>query len=183
MLARPGSDRAPLLTDRIPPCPRILFVGINPGVRSAAVNHHFAGHSNRFWKLLFDSGVTPERLRAEEDDRMMDWGFGLTNLIPRTTPGIGTLEPAEYAAGLRVLRRKVRRVRPQTVAFLGLTLYRFVFGCPSRVRVTPGWQVETFEAARVFVLPNPSGRNAHFSYAQLVAVFRQLARHAWPPAV
>src|SRR5215510_6919611 len=97
------------LRDRIQRGMRVLFVGINPGVRSAAIGHHFAGYSNRFWPLLRDSGLTPELLKAEEDDRLVEWGFGITNLIPRCTPGIDTLKPAEYVTGLAALRRKVRR--------------------------------------------------------------------------
>src|SRR4051812_8105540 len=104
------------LKDRVRSDVRVLFVGINPGVRSAAINHHFAGYSNRFWSLLFDSGLVPERLRAEDDDRLAEWGFGVTNLIPRCTPGIDTLEPHEYVTGLRNLRRKVRRWHPEVVA-------------------------------------------------------------------
>ncbi len=164
------------LTDRLPPRPRVLFVGINPGVRSAQLDHHFAGHSNRFWKLLFESRLTPEQLAAEDDARMMEWGYGLTNLVPRPTPGIDTLTRDEYVAGLRVLRRKVRRVQPRIVAFVGVTLFRFVFGVASGLPVTTGRQWQMFEGAAVFVLPNPSGRNAHFSYAQMLAAFRELQR-------
>src|SRR5512132_287534 len=97
------------LKDHVHPGMRVLLVGINPGIRSAAIGHHFAGYSNRFWKLLFESGLVPESLRSEDDDRLPEWGFGITNLVPRATPGIDTLRPAEYEAGLRILRRKVRR--------------------------------------------------------------------------
>src|SRR5260221_11000828 len=99
----------PMLRDRCGPGVQILFVGISPGIRSAAIGHHFAGYSNRFWKLLHDSGLTPELLRAEDDARLCEWGFGITNLIARMTPGIDTLRPHEYPAGLRVLRRRGRR--------------------------------------------------------------------------
>ena len=152
----------------------MLFVGINPGVRSALTNHHFAGHSNRFWKLLFDAALVPEPITYMDDDRLPEWGFGVTNLIPRATPGIDTLVPAEYHAGLVELRRKVRRWKPQVVALVGVTLYRFVFGVPSRAAVAVGEQRETFEGARVFVLPNPSGRNANFSYAEMRAAYAAL---------
>ena len=152
----------------------VLFVGINPGIRSAAIGHHFAGYSNRFWKLLFDAGLVPEPIGPEDDRRLPEWGFGLTNLIPRCTPGIDTLTPQEYVDGERVLRRKVRRWKPEIVAFVGVTLYRAVFeqkGTRRCTRFRCGLQPERFEGARVFVLPNPSGRNANFSYAQMLGRF------------
>src|SRR3954469_21486025 len=114
------------LNDRIAPGVRVLFVGINPGVRSAQTGHHFAGFSNRFWKLLFESGLVPEPITYEHDDRLAEWGFGITNLIARPTPGINDLRPAEYIAGWRVLERKIRRARPRIVALVGVTVYRAV---------------------------------------------------------
>ena len=161
------------LRDRIEPGVKVLFVGINPGLRSDAIGHHFAGYSNRFWKLLFDAGLAPERIGTEQDDRLLEWGLGITNLVPRATAGIDTLRPKEYAAGLRVLRRKVRRFKPAIVAFVGVSLYRFVF--TKKGPIVPGPQPETFEGARVFVLPNPSGRNANFSYGEMLRAFAALA--------
>lgn len=170
------------LRDRVRTPVRVLFVGINPGVRSAAIGHHFAGYSNRFWKLLFEAGLVPEPIGAEDDARLPEWGLGLTNLIPRMTPSIDTLTPQEYLEGERVLRRKVRRWKPEIVAFLGVTLYRAVFDVRAATPVVCGVQREAFEEARVFVLPNPSGRNAHFSHADLLGAFRALARAvALPP--
>jgi len=160
------------LPDIVRPPVRVLFVGINPGIRSATLGHHFAGYSNRFWKLLFDAGLVPEAIGPEDDRRLPDWGFGITNLIARPTPGIDTLSPEEYAAGERILRRKVRRWKPEIVAFVGVTLYRTVFRARGRVPFGPG--SERFEGAAAFVLPNPSGRNAHFSYAEMLAAFRAL---------
>jgi double-stranded uracil-DNA glycosylase len=159
------------LPDRVGPHVSVLFVGINPGIRSAAVGHHFAGFSNRFWKLLWESGLVPERLGPEDDVRLPEWGFGITNLVPRATPGIDTIAPEEYVAGLRVLRRKVRRWRPVVVAFVGVSLYRFVAGVKGRIAL--GEQSERFEGARIFVLPNPSGRNANLSYAEMLAAFKK----------
>src|SRR5213083_1188879 len=115
------------LRDRVRPPLNVLFVGINPGIRSAAIGHHFAGYSNRFWKLLFDAGLVPEPIGPEDDGRLPAWGLGLTNLVPRPTPGIDTLRLQEYADGERVLRRKVRRWKPRIVAFVGVTLYRAIF--------------------------------------------------------
>jgi TDG/mug DNA glycosylase family protein len=164
------------LKDRVRPPVNALLVGINPGIRSAQIGHHFAGPSNRFWKLLYDSGLVPEPIGTEDDHRLPEWGLGITNLIARGTPGIDTLRPEEYHAGERILRRKVRRWKPRVVALVGVTLYRAVFNRPA-VAVLLGPQSETFEGAEVFVLPNPSGRNANFTYAQMLQAFRMLKAH------
>jgi TDG/mug DNA glycosylase family protein len=163
----------PKLVDRIEPGVRVLFVGINPGMRTAAIGHHFAGYSNRFWKLLCESKLVPETITTDDDHRLPEWGFGITNLVPRATPGIDTLNRHEYDAGVKTLARKVRRFKPAIVAFVGVSLYRAIF--QKKGLVTLGRQPETFEGAEVFVLPNPSGRNANFSYAEMLAAFRKLA--------
>ena len=106
----------------------MLLVGINPGVRSSQLGHHFAGPSNRFWKLLYESRLIPEPIGFADDRRLHEWGFGITNLIARPTPGIDTLRREEYLAGAKVLRRKIRRVKPELVALIGVTLFRSVFG-------------------------------------------------------
>jgi TDG/mug DNA glycosylase family protein len=98
------------LRDRIPPKSGVLLIGINPGIRSAAIGHHFAGHSNRFWKLLFESGLVAEPIRAEDDRRLPEWGFGITNVVPRMTPGIDGLSHS-YTRPASVMRA-VRRWRP-----------------------------------------------------------------------
>ena len=166
----------PPLRDRIRPGVQVLFVGINPGVRSALTGHHFAGFSNRFWKLLYESGLVPERISYEDDDRLPEWGYGITNIVPRPTPGIDTLERHEYVAGRRTLRRKILRYRPAVVALVGVTVFRALF--PERKdAVALGLQEERIGPSAVFVLPNPSGRNANYSYAQMVAAYRGLARH------
>jgi mismatch-specific thymine-DNA glycosylase len=160
---------------------RVLFVGINPGIRSATIGHHFAGYSNRFWKLLHESGLVSERIRSEDDERLPEWGYGVTNLVPRATPGIDALRPAEYAAGLLALRRKVRRWRPPVVAFVGVTLFRTIFGRRPGAPVALGLQRERFEGAKVFVLPNPSGRNANYTYGEMLAAFEALRRYLRAP--
>src|SRR6186997_340185 len=166
----------PRLRDRIRPGVRVLFVGINPGVRSALTGHHFAGYSNRFWKLLHQSGLVPELVTYLDDDRMPGWGYGITNVVARATPGIDELKPEEYAAGRLRLRAKVRRYHPDIVAFVGITVYRAMF--PERSGpVTMGPQLERLGEAAVFVLPNTSGRNAHFSFAQMLTAFDSLRRH------
>jgi double-stranded uracil-DNA glycosylase len=168
----------PPLRDRVRPPVCVLFVGINPGMRSAAIGHHFAGPSNRFWKLLFESRLVPEPIGTEEDHRLPEWGFGITNLVPRATPGIDTLRPAEYVAGTLALRRKVRRWKPVVVALVGVTLFRAVFAVKPGVPIPLGLRREsvTLEGARVFVLPNPSGRNANFSYQEMLTAFTRLRR-------
>jgi TDG/mug DNA glycosylase family protein len=155
---------------------RVLLVGINPGVRSSQVGHHFAGPSNRFWKLLYESRLVSEPVGFMDDDRLHEWGFGITNLIPRPTPGIDTLRPDEYLAGAKTLRKKIRRLKPEVVAFIGVTLFRSVFGRRPGQPVALGVQEERLEGARVFVLPNPSGRNANFSYGEMLEAFVELRR-------
>lgn len=175
------------LKDRIRPGLRVLFVGINPGVRSALTGHHFAGYSNRFWKLLWDSRLVPEPITFEHDDRLPEFGFGITNLVARPSPGIDDLRPSEYVEGWEVLDNKIRRYRPAVVALVGVTLYRAIEPLVladadevPRRRTTRiialGRQPVTLHGAQVFVLPNPSGRNANFSYAEMLAAFRLLRR-------
>jgi double-stranded uracil-DNA glycosylase len=180
----PGQSPRPLasLPDRIGPGLQVLFVGINPGIRSALTRHHFAGHSNRFWRLLYESGLVPERLTAEDDWRLPEFGCGLTNLVRRATAGIGDLTRADYAGGRRRLFGTVGRYRPRVVALLGVTLYRALFaptGAAGR-EPTLGLRRETIEAIPVFVLPNPSGRNANYSYAEMLDAYTALARHLRP---
>ena len=166
----------PPLRDCIRRPVRVLFVGINPGIRSSATGHHFAGYSNRFWKLLYESRLVPEPIGYKDDRRLPEWGFGITNLVPRPTPGIDTLRAEEYLAGAASLRRKIRRVKPDVVAFVGVTLFRVMFKRRSGEPVALGVQAEWLEGAQVFVLPNPSGRNANFSYREMLAAFKALRR-------
>jgi TDG/mug DNA glycosylase family protein len=167
------STDLPPLRDRIRPDVRVLFVGINPGVRSALTGHHFAGHSNRFWTLLYESELVPERIGWAEDVRLPEWGYGITNIVPRPTPGIGTLQAHEYAQGRLRLRRTINRYKPAVVAMVGVTVFRAMF--PDRKgAVALGPQPETLAGSTVFVLPNPSGRNANYSYAQMLDAYRAL---------
>jgi double-stranded uracil-DNA glycosylase len=169
----PPPDALPLLRDRIRPGVRVLFVGINPGIRSALTGHHFAGHANRFWRLLYDSRLVPEPLTFERDDDLPRWGFGLTNLVARPTRGMGDLRAEEYEAGRAALGRKVRRYEPNVVALVGVSLFRALFDAKG---VSLGLQEREWAGARVFVLPNPSGRNARYSYAQMLDAFAALRR-------
>jgi double-stranded uracil-DNA glycosylase len=165
------------LRDRIRPGVRVLLVGINPGVKSAQTGHHFAGPSNRFWRLLFESGLVPERISHLDDGRLPEWGLGVTNLVARPSPGIDVLRPAEYIDGWHVLEKKIDRYRPEIVAFVGVTIYRSllkVLGGKATKVIEPGFQHATVHDARIFVLPNPSGRNANYSYDEMLAAFSAL---------
>ena len=137
--------------------------------------HHFAGFSNRFWKLLYDSRLVPEPITYVDDDRLPAWGFGVTNIIARATPGIDTLERHEYVQGRGRLLTKIRKFRPRVVALVGVTVFRAMFP-EHRGRVAIGRQAETLGGATVFVLPNTSGRNANFSYPEMLAAFQSLRR-------
>lgn len=177
------------LTDCIRPGVRLLLIGINPGVMSATTGHHFAGPTNRFWRLLYESGVVPQPVTHEDDVRLPSWGIGMTNLVARPTPGIDTLRPEEYLEGWKILEKKIARYRPEIVAFVGVTMYRALWKVIAQAEgaapkppggrapdVKPGFQKASVHGARIFVLPNPSGRNAHFSYAEMLKSFRALAR-------
>jgi TDG/mug DNA glycosylase family protein len=182
-MPKPEANWAHLrLEDRITPGLNVLFVGINPGVQSALTGHHFAGFSNRFWKLLFESGLVPESISCHDDDRLPEFGYGVTNLVARPSPGIDDLKPEEYLQGWKALDGKIRRFRPRIVAFVGVTLYRALLPVlieDAEVRkgarvCTLGMQPITIHGAQLFVLPNPSGRNANYPYAAMLDAFRRL---------
>src|SRR5688572_22995540 len=169
------SQLLPPLRDRIKLGVRVLSVGINQGIRSSLTGHHFAGFSNRFWNLISESRLVPEPVTYKDDDRLPEFGYGITNIVPRPTPGIDTIAPDEYVAGRLRLRRKILKYRPPVAAMVGVTVFRAMF--PDRKGpVTLGPQRERIGDTEVFVLPNPSGRNANFSYAEMLAAFRRLKR-------
>ncbi len=150
----------------------MLFVGINPSLRSEAVGHHFAGPGNPFWRLLYAARLVPLELTHMEDRRIAEFGLALTNLCPRATRAAAELSREEIERGKRTLRIKIRRLRPEVVAFVGVTIYRDFFGkAASRTSGKPlagaasagaGAKLELICDAKVFVLPNPSGLNASF---------------------
>lgn len=160
---------------------RILFVGINPGLRSAALGHHYAGPSNRFWRLLYEANLVPERLSYRDDGRLLHWGLGLTNLVSRPTAGLADLTAQDLAGGRQALRQKIRRYRPRVVALLGMTLYPALFPLePRQPAPHPGLQAVTLDDARIVLLPNPSGRNAAYSYQSMLEAFQMLAQLITP---
>ncbi|HMZ53321.1 MAG: mismatch-specific DNA-glycosylase [Nitrospira sp.] len=164
------------LPDHLAPKLNILFVGINPGLRSVALGHHYAGPSNRFWKLLYDAKLVPERLTYQDDGRLPHWGLGLTNLVARPTAGLADLTARDLAGGRQQLVRKVRRYHPRVVALLGMTLYPALFPHePKRPTPRPGLQTATLHEATIVLLPNPSGRNAGYSYQSMLEAFHVLA--------
>jgi TDG/mug DNA glycosylase family protein len=148
------------LADVVTPRPRLLLVGINPGLRSGAVGHHFAGKGNPFWRLMHAAGLTPELLTFDRDQELARFGIALTNLCPRVTRSAAELTPAERARGARALARKAARLRPRVVAFVGLSVYQAYFSLSASGGA--GAKPETIAGARVFVVPNPSGLNASF---------------------
>ena len=162
------------LPDYLRPGLDLILVGINPGLRSAELGHHFAGRNNRFWQLLHESGLTPRRLTYDQDASLPDLGIGITNVAARPTRSSSDLKKEDFDRGRRSLARKIARFRPAYVGFVGLTAYREFQG--GRGRVHCGFQENPIEGAEVFVLPNPSGRNAHYSYAEMLRSWRELAR-------
>lgn len=174
--AAPNSDSFRLLQDVVPERPRLLLVGINPGRRSGTVGHHFAGNGNPFWRLLHASGLTPVLLPYEQDQRLATFGVALTNLCARTTRTAAELTRGEIETGRAVLADKIARWRPAVVAFVGVTLYGLYFGKHAS-KPGPGAKPETIAAARVFVVPNPSGLNASFpGFAHKLVWFKRLRR-------
>jgi TDG/mug DNA glycosylase family protein len=165
--------------DVIAPRLDVLFCGINPGLCSGAVGHHFARPGNRFWKTLYGAGFTDRVLSPFEESELLALGVGITNLVGRATGGAAELTADELRSGARRLRTKVRRHRPRVVAFLGLSAYRIGFGRPA---AAPGPQPDHLGGASVWLLPNPSGLNAHYQLPALVEAFREVrAGMARPP--
>jgi TDG/mug DNA glycosylase family protein len=157
--------------DVIAPGLRVLFCGINPGLYTAAVGHHFARPGNRFWPALHASGFTARLLSPFEERALLELGLGITNVVSRTTASAAELTPADFIKGGRLLRNKVRRYRPKVVAILGVGAYRAAFGQPKAII---GEQEERIAGARVWVLPNPSGLNANYQLPDLERLFRAL---------
>jgi double-stranded uracil-DNA glycosylase len=151
----------------------VLFCGINPGLWSAAVGHHFARPGNRFWKALHLGGFTPRQLDPAEEDELPRLGLGITNLVGRATAGAAELGPEELRAGAAGLAAKAAATRPRVVAVLGVGAYRTAFARP---RAAVGPLPEPIGGSAAWLLPNPSGLNAHYQLPDLAEAFAELRR-------
>ncbi|WP_082956622.1 mismatch-specific DNA-glycosylase [Mycobacterium sp. E787] len=175
-----GNTLPDLISDGV----RLLFVGINPGLRTVAVQAHFAPRGNRFWPALHRAGITDHLIDASsgfvpaDRDYLLRRGIGITNLVERASAGADELTVAELVEGRRKLDRTVRKYSPKVVAVLGITAFRDAFG---ERRANPGKQVSPYPATELWVVPNPSGRNAHASLSGLAAVYGEVARAAGIP--
>jgi TDG/mug DNA glycosylase family protein len=165
-----------LLPDVIAPGLRVLFCGINPGLYTAAVGHHFARPGNRFWKALHAGGFTPRVLDPSEEQRLIQYGCGITNVANRPSAAADELSREELIEGGRQLVERVARYHPRWLAVLGLGAYRTAFARPKAV---VGPQEETIGGARVWVLPNPSGLNANYKPDDFGRLYGELRRVAW----
>jgi len=161
--------------DVIGPDLRVLFCGINPGLYTAAVGHHFARPGNRFWPALCRSGFTERLLSPFEERELLSLGLGITNVVARATTSASELTREDFVEGGRALKAKVRRYRPRIIAILGVGAYRQAFAQP---KAMIGEQTERIVSARVWVLPNPSGLNANYQLPDLVKLFRELRQAA-----
>lgn len=158
------------LRDVIAPGLRVVFCGINPGLYSAAVGCHFARPGNLFWPTLHRAGFTPRRFSPFEQDQLLGLGLGVTNIVPRASASADELTPDEIRAGVPALRRKALRYRPRFIAVLGYGAYRVAFDRP---KATAGLQPERFGDTQLYLLPNPSGLNAHHQPPVLAAMFSE----------
>jgi double-stranded uracil-DNA glycosylase len=167
-IAAAGGKKVP---DVIAPGLAVLFCGINPGLYSGATGHHFARPGNRFWPALHAARLTDRLVRPWEEQRLLEYGLGVTNLVARATATAAELSQDELRAGRIRLERKVRRYRPQAVAVLGIGAYRVAFGRPD---AGAGRQPVLLGGAALWVLPNPSGLNANHQLPDLARLFGQL---------
>lgn len=166
------------LPDLLAPGLKVLLVGINPGLYSGATGYHFARPGNRFWPALYLAGITPRQLHPSEEGELLKLGYGITALVRRATATAQELRPEEYREGARRLEEKVRQFCPKLVCFLGIGAYRTGF---SRPKARLGLQPETIAGVPVWVVPNPSGLNAHFTledFGRMLAEVRVAAEQA-----
>ncbi|MFD6419422.1 G/U mismatch-specific DNA glycosylase [Streptomyces sp. NPDC060194] len=154
---------------------RVLFCGINPGLMSAATGHHFARPGNRFWPVLHRSGFTPRQLRPDEEQELLEYGLGITNVVARASARADEIDAEEFREGGRLLVAKVRRLRPRWLAVVGVTAYRTAFD-ERKARIGP--QDRTIGDTRVWALPNPSGLNAHWTTETMAEEFGRLREAA-----
>jgi len=157
--------------DLLAPELRVLFCGINPGLYTAAVGHHFARPGNRFWPALHGAGFTPRLFAPWEERELLPLGYGITNMVARTTATAAELSAEEYVVGAERLRRVVEQFRPRVVAFLGIGAYRTAF---KRPKATLGLQADRLGSSVLWTLPSPSGLNANHQLGDLIALLREL---------
>ncbi|MDP9405771.1 MAG: G/U mismatch-specific DNA glycosylase [Actinomycetota bacterium] len=163
--------RGKTVPDLVAPDLTVLFVGINPSLWSAAIGHHFGNPANRLWPTLHAAGYTDRRLRPDEGDELLARGYGITNVVARATRTAAEISADELRAGVAPLAATVRRWHPRVVAFLGLSAYRTAYGRP---KAAVGLQDETVAGAPVWLLPNPSGLNAHYQLPDLARLYAEL---------
>ena len=168
----PRKAQETALPDYLRPGLDLVFVGINPGLASAARGHHYAGPGNQFWPLLYEAGFVPEPLTSEDDRRLPDFGIGLTNLVDRTSRGSGDLSRAELRAGAGELGEKLRRYGPRVVCFNGKLIYEAYAGHACQF----GRQPDRAEGALAYVMPSTSARTAAYQRADKLRFFRELKR-------
>ena len=166
------------IPDLVAPGLQILFVGINPGLYTAWAGYHFARPGNRFWPALHASGLTPRVLHPSEGKELLALGIGITGFVRRATATAAELTDDEYRAGGRRIRALVKRVQPHCVCFLGLTAYRAGFDQP---KAQLGRQKDPMYGAIVWLLPNPSGLNAHFQPSDYARLFREVGKACISP--
>jgi TDG/mug DNA glycosylase family protein len=159
------------LPDVIAPNLDVLFCGINPGLYTAAVQQHFGRPGNRFWPTIYKAGFTPRLFHPSEQRDLLKHGCGITNVVARATTGAAELTSAELVEGAQMLDAKIRRYRPRVLAIVGIGAYRTGFNRP---RAKTGLQDESIGDTRIWILPNPSGLNANYRPADLVALYREL---------
>ncbi len=151
---------------------KVVFVGFNPGERSARIGHYYAGRGNQFWNFLYEAGLVQEKLQPEDDHRVLEFGLGLTDVVKRWSRSSGSLRLIDYKKGAPRLVAKLRAMQPRAVAFNGKGAYEKVIGNPAQL----GLQRDKLEGAWVFVLPSTSGRNGSLTRAAKLAYFRRLAQ-------
>jgi len=157
--------------DIIGPNLKILFIGFNPGGRSAETGHHFAGYSNRFWKLLAVAALTPHQFKPEEDGQLLALGLGITNIVDRPSRTAAEITKAEYQEGRIVLQEKLQRYTPKVACFAGVGVYREF---TRQARVTCGWQaISVVTGVADFVVPSPSGLT-RIVFAEQLAYYQEL---------
>ncbi|MFP4013086.1 MAG: G/U mismatch-specific DNA glycosylase [Chitinispirillaceae bacterium] len=161
--------------DVIAPDLKILFCGINPSLYTGAVGHHFARPGNRFWPSLHKAEITPRLFSPFEEEELLPLGFGITNLVARATAAASDLKREEFQAAAVDLEEKTTRFRPSVVAFLGVEAYRLAF-CRPKAKI--GRQEETLAASTIWLLPNPSGLNAHYQIDDIALMLREVNQYA-----